>query len=71
LAGVLQATIVNAHNRQTPPSVDQVAGRLQNLSPGLSREESLRQANLRYITGGMSGSCHFGDVFPEHQRHDP
>lgn len=70
LAAFLQATVVGARDAQPSLSVDQVAGRLQSLSPGLSREESLRQANLRYITGDMTGS-HLRDVFTEQKRHDP
>lgn len=71
LAVVLQATVLGTRDVQPNPSVDQVAGRLQSLSPGLSREESVRQAKLRYITGGVMGSQPLRDIVTEQKRHDP
>ena len=50
--GILQATIFAM---QPHPTLCEVAKRLQRLSPGLSREESLRQAALRQI--GVEAAC--------------
>lgn len=71
LGVVLQATVLGTRDVQPNPSVDRVAGQLQSLSPGLSREESVRQAKLRYITGGVMGSQTLRDVVTEQKRHDP
>jgi hypothetical protein len=70
LLGVLQATSFALQQRESSPSVYEVARRLQVLSPTLSREESLRQAALRQI--GADGSCQtpLGDIPSEHHRHD-
>lgn len=60
--GVLQATSFALQQRESPPSVFEVARRLQLLSPGLSREDSLRQATLRHIGAEASGGTPLGDV---------
>lgn len=60
--GVLHASSFALHQRESPPSVFEVARRLQVLSPGLSREDSLRQATLRHIGAEVSGRTTLGDV---------
>jgi len=67
----LQATLFAMPQRAVSPSIDEVAWRLQQISPRLSREESLRQAVLRHI--GAAGSCQtaLGDILSEHECHDP
>lgn len=60
--GVLQATSFALQQRPSAPSVDEVARRLQVLSPGLSREDSLRQAMLRHIGAEASGRTTLSDL---------
>lgn len=59
--GVLQATSFALQQRE-PPSVFEVARRLQVLAPGLSREDSLRQAALRHIGAEVSGRTTLSDL---------
>jgi hypothetical protein len=67
---VLQATGSALQQREVPLSVDEIAWRLQQLSPGLSRGESLRQAVLRHI--GTEANCQtsLGDILSEQESHD-
>ena len=60
--GVLQATGFALQQRESPPSVYEVARRLQQLSPGLSREESLRQAAIRHIGAEVSRQTPLGEI---------
>jgi hypothetical protein len=59
---VLQATTLALQPNPSPPSVYEIARRLQELSPGLSRDESLRQATLRQIGAEVSGRVPFGEI---------
>jgi hypothetical protein len=68
--GVLQATVFARQHRESPPSVYEVARRLQELSPGLSRPESLRQAVLRHIGAEVNCQTPLGEIPSEHERHD-
>jgi hypothetical protein len=69
--GVLQATVFAIQQHELSPSVCEVAKRLQQLSPGLSEEESLRQASLRQI--GVEANCQtpLGDIPSMRECHDP
>jgi hypothetical protein len=69
--GVLQATSFALQQCDLSPSVSEVARRLQQLSPGLSREESLRLAVLRHIGAEASRQTPLGEIPSEHQCHDP
>ena len=69
--GVLQATGFAVQPRELPCSVYDVARRLQQLSPGLSREESLRQAVLRQVGADVNSQTPLGDTPPEREAHDP
>lgn len=69
--GVLQATGFALQQRDVSLSVSEVAWRLQQLSPGLSREESLRQATLRQIGAEVSCATPLGDIPTEQECHDP
>ena len=60
--GVLQTTSHALQPDPSPPSVYEIARRLQQLSPGLSREESLRQAALRHIGAEASGRTTLGEL---------
>jgi hypothetical protein len=60
--GVLQATSFALQPRPSPPSVYEIARRLQELSPALSREESLRQATLRQIAAEAGGRTPLGEI---------
>jgi hypothetical protein len=71
LLGVLQATVFALQPRDAPLSVCEIARRLQQLSPRLSREESLRQAVLRRIGAEVSGQTSPGDIPSEQECHDP
>ena len=71
LLGVLQATVFALQQSESPPSVCEVARRLQRLSPGLSRTESLRQAVLRQIGADASGQTPPGEIPSEHECHEP
>lgn len=63
--GVLQTTSFALQQRLPAPSVEEVARRLQVLSPSLSREDSLRQAALRHIGAQLSGRTMLDDVSSE------
>jgi hypothetical protein len=65
--GVLQATSFALQQRELSPSVYEVARRLQQLSPGLSREESLRQAVLRQISAEVSCRTPLGEIPSERE----
>jgi hypothetical protein len=71
LLNVLQATGFARQQRVASPSVSEIARRLQELAPRLSREESLRQAALRHM--GAEPGCRIllGDIFSEVEHHDP
>jgi hypothetical protein len=68
--GALGATSFAFQPREPSPSIYEVARRLQQLSPGLSREESLRQAVLRQIGNSASSQTPLGEIPPEPQRDD-
>jgi hypothetical protein len=57
--------------REVPPTIGNVAWQLRQVSPTLSKEESLRQAALRHVTvqGGILPS--FGDIRTENDNHNP
>jgi hypothetical protein len=72
--GVLQATTVAMQQRDEPPSIEEIARRLRQLSPTLSRPESLRQAVLRQIGAEANCGTPLGDIpsIPsEHESHHP
>jgi hypothetical protein len=59
---IMQTTAFGLQRRESPLSLDEIAMRLQQLSPGLSRQESLRQAALRQIGVEANGQTPLGDV---------
>lgn len=69
LLGVLQANVF-AKQHESPPSLHEIAWRLQQLSPDLSREESLRQAVLRQIGADVGCQTPLGDIPSERECHD-
>jgi len=69
--GVLQATVSAMQQHERPPSVDEVAKRLQQLSPALSREESLRLAALRQISVQYGHETPLGEIPSGPEYHDP
>ena len=60
--GVQQAAGDAFQHAASPPSVAEVARRLQELAPGLSREDSLRQATLRNIVAEVRGQTPLGEI---------
>jgi hypothetical protein len=69
--GALQAAGFARQQRDVSPNVDEVALRLRQLSPGLSQEESLRQAVLRDIAAESSRQIPPGDFPSPRESHDP
>jgi hypothetical protein len=69
--GVLQATSFALQQRESSPSLEEVAKRLRQLSPGLSRDESLRQAVLRLVGAEARCQTPLGDLPSQHEFHDP
>ena len=59
--GVMHATRHSLSQNQSP-SIDVVAWRLQQISPGLSQEESVIQAKLRQVSAETSGPITFSDI---------
>jgi hypothetical protein len=58
--------------RASTPTVYDVARRLQQLSPEVSREDSLRQAMLRHVGAEAScGAAPNNTILAEPQSHDP
>ncbi len=68
--GVLQATGSARQQPEEPLSVDEIAWRLQQISPGLSRGESRRQAVLRHIGTEANGQTSLGDILSGQESHD-
>ncbi len=68
--GVLHTTGFALQQAESPPSVYEIARRLQQLSPGLSRKESLRQAVLRQMGAETNDQTPLGDIPREPQSHD-
>ena len=67
----MHATGFALHPPASAPTVYDVARQLQQLSPAVSREDSIRQAMLRHV--GAEASC--GDIlnnalFAETKSHD-
>jgi hypothetical protein len=62
--GVMQASGFALQQDRSPPTLSEIAWRLQQISPGLSREESLRQASLRQIGVEASGATLLSDLLP-------
>lgn len=58
----MQTTAFGLQRRESPLSINEIALRLQQLSPGLSHEESLRQAALRQIGVEVSCQTPLGDI---------
>ena len=58
--GVRQATAAAWQQRESPISIATVARQLQTLSPGLSREQSLRLAASRHIGAEAGGQTPLG-----------
>jgi hypothetical protein len=58
--GAFQATASAWQERESPPSIALVASRLQQLSPGLSRKQSLRLAALRQMGSKANGQLPSG-----------
>lgn len=69
--GAMQATVFALQHHEVSPSVFEVARRLQQLSPNLSREESLRQAVLRNIGAEVNCTTPLGDIPSVQECHDP
>ena len=65
--GALQATSFALQQRESAPSVYEVARRLQQLSPGLSRKESLRLAVLRHISAEANCRTPPGEIPSERE----
>ncbi len=65
--GIPQATVFAMQQRERSPSLCEVAKRLQQLSPGLSREESLRQAVLRQIGAAVNCRTPLGEIPSERE----
>jgi hypothetical protein len=61
--GAVQATSFALQQPEAPPSVAEIARRLQQLSPQLSHEESLRQAMLRGISPETSWPTNPDNLF--------
>ena len=59
---VVQATCFALQQRESHPSVHEVARRIQQLSPDLSPEESLRRAVLVRIGAEMGSRTNLDDV---------
>ncbi len=72
--GVLQATAIATQHVQTPPSLEEIAQQLRQLSPTLSQTESLRQAFLRQISDGWRDGTPLVNVLfipSDHELHHP
>jgi hypothetical protein len=68
--GALQATASAWQQRESPRSIAMVASQLQQLSPGLSRKQSLRLAALRHIGAEANGQLSAGGTV-ERAIYDP
>jgi hypothetical protein len=60
--GVMRETRHSLRQSQSPQTLDDVAWRLQQISPELSKEESLIQASLRQIGTNAESSTTLGDI---------
>lgn len=72
--GVLQATAIATQHVQTPPSLEEIAQQLRQLSPTLSQPEALRQAFLRQISDGWRDGTPLVNVLlipADHELHHP
>jgi hypothetical protein len=69
--GVRQATAAAWQQRESRISIATVARQLQTLSPGLSREQSLRLAASRHIGAAAGGQLPLGDTPAEREVYDP
>jgi hypothetical protein len=67
---VLQATGLAPQQSEPSVSIEEIARRLQQLAPRLTREDSLRQAALREIGADANCQTPLGDVTAEYQAHD-
>jgi len=60
--GVRHSVRHSLSNNASPPTIDDVAWRLQQISPKLSDEESLLQASLRQIGSDPKSPTTLGDI---------
>jgi hypothetical protein len=60
--GAILATQTWIQPNPVSPSLDNVADRLQQISPNLTHEESLRQAGMRHITIEAGCPSFYGDI---------
>jgi hypothetical protein len=60
--GVIRSVRHSIAQEQSPPSIDNVAWRLQQISPGLSQDESELQVKLRYIGSESCGPTTLSDI---------
>jgi hypothetical protein len=60
--GVMRSTRHSPSQQAASPSIDDVAWRLQQISPGLSKKESLLQASLRQIGDDPKSSTTLCDI---------
>ena len=64
-------TTAAAWQHESPVSIAKVASQLQELSPGLSREQSLRLAALRHVGAEATGRLPLGSASLERELYDP
>jgi hypothetical protein len=68
--GVLHAGSLVLQPGGAPPSIDEVASRLQQLAPDLPREDSRVQAKLRHICVEVTREMPLGEILSDQDSHD-